>query len=219
MVKRRKPTSGALQDPSASRLLALQDELGLTAFQRRFAEALAVDPKRNQTRAAMAAGAPKKGAAVQASRLLRLVKVQKYFHALTIEAEGDRAQATQAAVADLRETLTTLTSQMRAQAGNYIIPLPQGGFAVDLDAVRNAPPGVIRDVSHGHSGDAILRLADSLGAAKALLAHYTGKPPGGGENLNIKAVIANLPPGDATALFRAMALASGRQPVALRGTG
>jgi hypothetical protein len=214
-LKRRHATPGATEDPRVVRLLALQNTLGLTAFQRRFVEALAVDLERNQTRAALAAGAPRKGAAVQASRLLRLAKVRTYFHALTREAEEARGQATHAAVAHLTEILTTLTSQMRARAGDYIIPLPEGGFAVDIDAVRNAPPGVVRDVSHDRSGEVMLTFADSLAAAKVLLAYYTHKPPrpDASGNLTVNTVIDGLPEDLVVALFRAMALASGCQPV------
>lgn len=84
MVKREKPAPRATQDRRVAPLLALQDELGLTDMQRAFVEALAVDPQRNATKAAIAAGSAKKGATVQASKWLRLVKVQRYFNALTV---------------------------------------------------------------------------------------------------------------------------------------
>jgi len=214
MVKRKKPGPRATQDPRVVPLLALQDELGLTPFQCRFVEALAVDPERNQTRAAIVAGAPRKGAAAQASRLLTLVKVQKYFHALTTEAEEGRAQGTQAAVAGLAEVLTMLTAQMRVRAGDYVVPSMDGGYVVDAQAVRAARPGLI-------TGDLNkLKLADSQGAAKALLAHYTDKPlVAGGGNVTLNTVINGLSDELVTALFRAMALASGRQPAGLLGAG
>ena len=73
MVKREKPGPRATQDRRVAQLLDLQDELGLTDMQRVFVEALAVDPQRNATKAAIAAGSAKKGATVQASKWLRLV--------------------------------------------------------------------------------------------------------------------------------------------------
>jgi len=57
------------------------------------------------------------------------------------------------------------------------------------------------------------------GAAKALLPYYTDKPLAGGSgNVTVNAVINSLPPQLVAALWRAMALASGRQPVGLLGT-
>jgi hypothetical protein len=217
MVKRKKPASRATQDPRVVPLLALQDELGLTDFQRRFVEALAVDLERNQTRAAMAAGAPRKSAAVQASKLLRLAKVQKYFRALTRTAREARAQETLAAITDLAEVLTVLTAQMRTRVGDFIVPGMNGGYVVDIEAVRNAPRGTVKELSR----DGDLKFADPHSAAKTLLAYFTDKPIGsGGGNVTVGTILNELPPGVATALFRAMALASGRQqPVALLGPG
>ena len=148
----------------------------------------------------------------------RLVKVQRYFNALTVTEREERALATQGAIAGLTEVLTVLTAQMRTSPGDFIVPLESGGFIVDVGVVGKAK-GVIKEFAHGEAGDMKIKFVDPQAAAKALLAHYTDRPPASGGNVTVGTVIASLPPGVVAALWRAMALASGRQPVALLGAG
>lgn len=214
MKRKKKPPASA--DPRVAGLIALQDELGLTDKQRRFVEALAIDPGRNQTKAALTAGVSKKSAHVMASKWLKLVKVQKYFYALTAASRELRAEETAGAVADLHEVLVTLTGHMRAKVGHFMVPMPGGGYQANVEAIVAAPPGVVRGLEHDEAGDIKLKLVDGHAAAKTLLAHYTDKPSNaGGVNVTLNTVIASLPGEMVAALFQAMALASGRQPAGL----
>jgi hypothetical protein len=88
-------------------------------LQRRFAEALAADPDRNQTRAARAAGAGK-DAAVRGSKLVRLGKVRAYLQTLTAEAERASQEQSAGAVASAREVLTALSALARADISDFL---------------------------------------------------------------------------------------------------
>src|SRR5260221_349013 len=82
--------------------MLLDNEELATMTRRSFAEAFVADPKRNQTKAAIAAGAVPSRAPMTASRWVRLGKVGRFIHALEAAAKA-RALTPDAPVA-----LTTL---------------------------------------------------------------------------------------------------------------
>lgn len=88
-------------------LSALAQRLRLTKRQRAFAEALAADPDRNQTRAAIAAGAASKHAVCTASRWSRMVKIRQYLAALS----GEAVEGARTAVLKRRAVLRLLSAQ------------------------------------------------------------------------------------------------------------
>ena len=94
----------------AAELHRLARDLGVTEMQRRFLEILAADPNRNATRAALAAGAGK-GAAVTASKWLKLAKVKSYLQAVVAAAFPGALAENEAASASLSEVLAILSAQ------------------------------------------------------------------------------------------------------------
>jgi hypothetical protein len=135
----------------------LAKQLRLTRKQRAFAEALAKDPS-NQTEAARRAGSKRPREA--GSRWARGATVARYVAALTqaaIERSKPRV-GTVRAVADLSETLETLTMQMRSES----------------PAKR-----VVK------CGDGSVEFYEPLKAAGLLAEHYRGPGAGPVFNLNL----------------------------------
>lgn len=96
----------------AAQLAALAKNLHLNERQRKFAEALAADPERNQTRAAIAAGLPTTSAPPWASVAVRLAKVQEYMAAITGRALERRQERE---VAKAQVTLDRVIDRLAAQ--------------------------------------------------------------------------------------------------------
>ncbi len=126
-------------------LSQLAKDLRLTQKQRRFAEALALDPERNQTKAAMAAGSTVKRAHVTGSQWVRLGKVQAYIKAfLGVSPEGAVvAKRVRPRIADRNEVLRRLTRQARADVGLHLAISGDGTPAVAIDPRHT---GIIRGV-------------------------------------------------------------------------
>jgi phage terminase small subunit len=106
--------------PEVRKLMDLADELGLTEFQRRFCEALASDPDRNQTQAALKAGAAPKSAHVQATRTIRLAKAQTYMAALTKTATELSERKTGRRVMGLAEALGRMTELAESDMTDFV---------------------------------------------------------------------------------------------------
>jgi len=164
---------------SGERLEALAKKLKLRPRQRRFAEVLALDPSRNQTAAAIAAGvAPGEGARVQGSRWAAWPKVKLYIAELTREATERSVAKSENTVAELSEVLETLSAHMRARLGDFLIIAEEkdGAVAVKVawDKVKNAPSGLVRQLEHQKRGPRI-RLESAQQAAATLLAFYQSK--------------------------------------------
>lgn len=96
----------------AAQLAALAKSLHLNERQRKFAEALAADPERNQTRAAITAGLPTTSAPPWASVAVRLAKVQEYMAAITGRALERRQERE---VAKAQVTLDRVIDRLAAQ--------------------------------------------------------------------------------------------------------
>jgi Terminase small subunit len=109
----------------ASRLAAIATELRLTPIQRRFAEALASDPERNQTRAARAAGAGK-DAAVRGAKLVRLGKVGTYLHHLSEEAQARIERETERTVGDAAKVIRGLWDIVNSSVVDFLRYDPPG---------------------------------------------------------------------------------------------
>ena len=151
-------------------LVKLVSALRLTQAQRCFAEALAIDPEKNQTRAAIAAGSTARSAAVTASKWLRLPKVQSYLAALTKSAEKEVTARTGAHVAKVAEILETLTAQLRLRPQAYVKATERGAL-IDLGALQKAPNGTVCGITH-ERGDLKVAFASPQKAAFRLLEHY-----------------------------------------------
>jgi hypothetical protein len=189
---------------------AVASRLRLTPLQRRFAEALAADPERNQTRAARAAGADK-DAAVRGSKLVRLGKVREYLQALSAESDHAERRQTAHAVISAREVLQALSAQARADITDFLriergpvcSGCGRGGDSVVLDVAqglrrgkghlihRYTPP---RKQGKGES----LTLVSSL-RALALLGRFYQLERGGGRQIldereTTRQALARLPP-------------------------
>jgi phage terminase small subunit len=150
--------------------------LRLTKAQRCFAEALAVDPDKNQTHAAIAAGVNHRRARIQGSRWVTSGKVQDYLAALSEASEQMVEERTGKAVAQLSEVLETLSAQMRVRPLDYLVAVekdgkPTGKYLMDVEKVRQAGP-VVAAVSRDETGDIKITFADRQKAALALLNHY-----------------------------------------------
>jgi hypothetical protein len=188
---------------------AVASRLRLTPLQRRFAEALAADPERNQTRAARAAGASK-DAAVRGSKLVRLGKVREYLQTLSADAARTESRRTADAVVSAREVLEALSAHARADFADFlrIEPGPRcshcgrGGDRVELDVAQGIRRGkgqlVSRYVSRGKGRGGSLTLVSSL-RALTLLGRFYGLENGGAQRVaddreTTRRALASLPP-------------------------
>lgn len=145
----------------ARKLEALAVELKLTPFQRRFAEVLASDPERNQTRAVVLARealglkpCKKASAEVEGTRSLRNAKVQNYLQALTDHAKE----------AIVRSGGTILTLQQNLTA---LSDMAQGRIATETRTYTEKDG----------QGKKVVRAVNRFERAKAhemLLKHHTG---------------------------------------------
>lgn len=102
---------------NARQLDALARELRLTNKQRAFAEALAADTRRNQTKAAIVAGLGK-DAAAKGSRMARVGKVQKYITAITAAATEEAIRRAGTLIMDAAEVQERLSVIGRAPVEN-----------------------------------------------------------------------------------------------------
>lgn len=179
---------------TAAQLDQLARKLKLTHQQRRFAEALAADPKRDQTAAARAAGYTDKDLSRAGSRLAVRPKVTEYIRALMLAATPVEVVArvpaaqgkTAHAVATLTEALGTLSM---IQRGTDPAELITEGGAVSIAALRALPPGMLKKYRakttqerdpNGERGDTreVLEISFELEsasvAAQALVRHHDG---------------------------------------------
>lgn len=156
----------------------LTQELKLTKAQRAFVEALAVDPKRNQTKAAEAAGINPARSAVQGSRWMRLSKIQRYLAHLTHAAVVRAEEKTDGTIANLAEAMAFLTTTMRTRITDYVTD----DGAVSVEKLREAPAGIVRKLKVRSTTDEKgqvyaeheLQLESGSAAAQALIRHYDG---------------------------------------------
>lgn len=110
-------------------LAAFARQLSLTRRERRFAEALARDPERNQTNAAIKAGYPENAAHVRGSETVRKRKVQTYMAAVVEEARTQAPQLARQlpefepdeAALSTAEVLLRLSRQGRSDIGRHLV--------------------------------------------------------------------------------------------------
>ncbi len=140
----------------------------LTPRQRKFCEALAADPDRNQSKAAEAAGYGG-NAGVNGARLIRLDKVQQYLATLTKKAIRKANEDTEDAVGTLAENLTILTSQARMKA--------------PWKVMRRAEDGTLNVFEPGKAASKIVDHYNALGDAgkdkgnRTLVVNFVGDMP------------------------------------------
>lgn len=191
----------------------LAHELKLTKAQRAFVEALVKDPKRNQTKAAEAAGIDRSRSAVQGSRWMALGKIQQYLAHLTSAAVERAEQKTEGVIADLAECLAHQTMVMRSKLPDYL----GNSGEINVAKLKKAPAGLIRKIKIRSTTDEKgqvyaeheLQLESGSTAAQALIRHYDGldvpqRPAGG----NLTVVIEG-DPQLAAALIKAVFQRSG----------
>src|SRR5262245_55609894 len=128
------PDSTGNATGNVTALERLAADLRLTRKQRAFAEALATDKERNQTRAAHAAGCGR-GAAVTASKWLRLAKVQTYIRAVTEAAEAERRAKTADSLTALERALIALSNILRANIVDCLRETADGKIEIDFEAL------------------------------------------------------------------------------------
>lgn len=152
----------ANDDGVAAEVLAVAKALRLTHQQLSFTLALAADPERNQTNAAMAAGCTTQPA-IQGSRWARMGKIQTVLGLLTAKAAALVERKTLRAIASKAEVLEYLTTVTRARTGDY---LKQGTEDLDPAKVATAPEGLFRMTPRG------IEQESPAAAAATLLKHY-----------------------------------------------
>lgn len=139
---------GSAPSDRALELVDLAKHLKLTRLQAGFVLALAVDPKRNQTKAAIEAGASPKTAHIWASKTLRLAKIQEFLAKVT-EAATERARElalanpavhqVEEAVMESAEHQLRLSRMGRADIGRHL----------DAEAINALGiPGLKLDAAH-----------------------------------------------------------------------
>ncbi len=114
-----------LRKRSEEELSLLAKKLRLSDKMRKFAETIRADPKRNQTKAAQAAGA--KHPAVQGSRWIRSQKVLDYMEVLEDKVSEVAMAQTGASVLQLAEAEGILASQARGNMGLFVDIEGEGG--------------------------------------------------------------------------------------------
>lgn len=131
-----------LSSERALELAEFAKRLRLTPLQTGFALALAADPKGNQTRSAVAAGASAKSAHVWASRTRRLAKVQRFLAKVgeAAQEEGRRRSLADPGVAQVRESIMAsaehqlqLSRMGRADIGRHLEIDQDGNVQVRID--------------------------------------------------------------------------------------
>lgn len=130
----------------AERLTTIADSLDLTEIERRFAEALALDPTRNQSKAIVTAGYKGVAPGQAAYQMFKKPHVKSYFNAIVSEGQKARARGT---VATLQEVLESITDDMRFQGKDWKrrekaqdkMARVHGAYK-DSDAAQNRTPNV-----------------------------------------------------------------------------
>jgi phage terminase small subunit len=151
---------------------------GITEMQRKFCDEMLSQPMeaKNQTLAAINAGAKPKNAAITASKWLRISKVQEYLRERLDESRALVETRTGRTVADLAECLEYLTTVKRARIGDYLTDSGE----VDIQAIKNAPAGLIRKIKVRSTTDAEgqvyaqheIELESGIVATQTLVRHY-----------------------------------------------
>ena len=151
---------------------------------------MAVDPERVKWKAAQEAGYTGSGKAlgVTAAQVIARPRVREYMASLGSQAIELAEAKTGQIIADLAEALAFKTTVMRTRIGDYITD--QG--EIDLAKVKEAPPGIFRDVEVKSTTDSEgqvyaqhkLKSESALSAAQSLVKHYeimagAGKHPTG----------------------------------------
>jgi phage terminase small subunit len=179
-------SDGMLEARTASdralELVELAGRLRLTRLQTDFVLALVADPKRNQTKAAIEAGASSKTAHIWASKKLRLAKVQEFLAKVT-EAAAERARERALASPAVRQVENAIMESAEYQLRLSRLGRADIGKHLEIDAegvpkvrVDPAHTGFIREVRVeefvGSDGQikttTTLKVADSLPALVAL---------------------------------------------------
>lgn len=211
--------------PSKATVEALdQMARALTPKQRRFAEALAADPERNQTKAALAAGSPnEKQAAITGARWIRLSKVRSYIDALTSEGQKLAKARVGQVVMTAAEVQERLSKQARSDIGVHLKIHEDGHYTVELDPDHTDIVRAIK-VRQGADRDGMpwseteLKVADPNVPLQALARIYgldkSDRPDQpGARTLNINVLLGRLDDGELrnlkTLLARAQELGAG----------
>lgn len=160
--------AAVLAVPVTSELEGLAHELRLTWRQRCFAEALGRDPFANQSRAARLAGCRYRPHQT-GSRWASSEKVRRYLAAVRAALAPVEVQNRPRRCADLGETLELLTDQARGQLGALL----DSAGRIDLEKVRSAPAGVVRELEVS-KGRRRVKLESPQGAAEKLLRYHLG---------------------------------------------
>jgi phage terminase small subunit len=192
--------------PEVKRLIALADELELTDFQRKFSEALAADPERNQTRAALAAGASEKSAHVEGSRTLKLDKVKRYMEALTKTATDLAERQTQRKVMGLAEALGRMTELAESDITDFITVVDNEARPDIAKAIEAGKGHLLQEFSFedGADKDGLARtktrfkVYDKKDALDKIIRHHGGYKDGAHEApaqtlVNVLAILGDLP--------------------------
>ena len=202
----------AVAEPSqdAVALAELSVKLKLTRKQRLFAEALALDPDHNQTKAALKAGYAQSSASVRAAEMIKMRSFKEYTAAFIAVAEkrallSRPETGIEAAVMDEAELLWRLTMIGRSDIGSHLEIAEDGSFRVKLDRQKT---GIVREVvtkeiMGGDEGkgavlETRIKVADPLPALLGL-AKIKGIEPeerpkdSGGARNNILVILGQLP--------------------------
>lgn len=198
--------------------MELADSLALTEFQRKFCEALASDPDRNQTKAALTAGASEKSAHVEGSRTLKLDKVQRYMEALTQTATELAERKTGRRVMALAEALGRMTELAESDITDFITVV-DGEARPDIAKAVEAGKGhLLQEFSFedGADKDGLARtrtrfkLYDKKDALDKIIRHHGGYKDGANSDpgqtiINVLAVLGSLPQDTLKQIREAMA--------------
>jgi phage terminase small subunit len=148
--------------------LKLAKSLRLTEKQRRFAEALAADPERNQTKAAVEAGYPEGAARARGAENVTKRNVQEYLAALASKAIRKANGNAENAVGTLAEHLTILTAQARMREPWRVTRRAEDGSVLEFEPGKAAS----KMVDHYDA----LKVADNPGNRTLILNLMGGRP-------------------------------------------
>lgn len=199
--------------------MELADSLGLTEKQRLFAEAIAADPDRNQTKAAETAGYDAGSAHVRGSELVRNSKVQEYIAALTKTATDLAERKTARKIMSLAEALGRMTELAESDMSDFVTVV-DGEARPDVARALEAGKGHLIqefaiDDEIGKEGQLSriktkFKLYDKKDALDKIIRHHGGYKEGADANpgqtiINVLAVLGALPQDTLKQIREAMA--------------
>lgn len=157
---------------------------------------------------ARAVGVSEGSASVMANKWLKRADVQDEIKRLRGAALARVEMRNQGAIADLVECLETLTKVQRVNLADFMGDHGE----IDIEKLRKAPAGVLKKLKIRSTTDEKgqvfaeheVAVESAVTAAQAMIRHYDGLDQPSGPQVNIGAIMLNLPAETAKQLGRAL---------------